>query len=257
MAQNQHMQCIKCLVKTADAKSHVVPNSIRQNMYGDKAGKNTKFEFTYIGRKDLPSQDFPKPNLMCRACDSQFGSGIESGLPKLIMPANVDDPKSWDALKLIPLTHGPYKDYPREMQPELKRNAALIAWKVMHAVDRDGSAPDLSEFLQTPAGQALDHAMLHFINSQDLPRPTISLREPVFWKIEPTTAASLTGKNDELPISWAVIFEPKKPETASIFAVFGLWVVGWQFPQAEITLECALAKWLLHLLEQKKKLTKQ
>ncbi len=168
------------------------------------------------------------------------------------MPADVDDPKGWDELGLITLEQGPFKDYPPAVQPLLKRNAALIAWKVLHAVARDGKTPDLSSFLQTTAGEALDHAMLHFITQQPLPLSAISLKEPVWWKIEPKTAAAITGKDDELPISWVVSYERGKPEAASIFAVFGLWIVGWQLPESTLPLPVALAQWLGYLVEQSK-----
>lgn len=251
MAQNQHINCIKCMAKPADADSHVVPNSIRKRMYGEKKDKSKKFAFSYIGRPELPAQDFPKPKLMCRECDSKFGSDLEKTLPDLLMPADVDNPKSWDELGLIALNHGPFKDYPPEVQPLLKRNAALIAWKVLHAVARDGKTPDLSSFLHSPAGQALDRAMLSFIIQQDLTPPRISLQEPVLWKIEPTTAAAITGKDDELPISWTVSYESGKPEKASIFAVFGLWIVGWQLPESTLPLHAALANWLVYLVNQR------
>lgn len=220
-------------------------------MYGEKTEKNKRFAFSYIGRPELPAQDFPKPKLMCKECDSKFGSDIEKTLPDLLMPADVDNKKSWDELGLIALNHGPFKEYPPEAQPLLKRNAALIAWKVLHAVARDGNA-DLSSFLHTPAGQTLDRAMLHFIIQQALPPATISLKEPVLWKIEPKTAAAITGKDDRLPISWAVNYECGKPETASLFAIFGLWIVGWQFPDSTLPLHPALAQWLMHLVEQRK-----
>lgn len=252
MAKNQHIICIQCLVNPADADSHVVPNSIRKRMYGEKRENGKRFAFSYIGRPELPGQDFPKPKLMCRACDSKFGSDLEKTLPELLMPADVDDPKSWDELGLIDLDHGPFKDYPPAVQPLLKRNAALIAWKVLHAVARDGKTPDLSNFLQTTAGEALDHAMLHFIIQQALPLPTILLKEPVLWKIEPKTAAAITGKNDDLPISWAVNYELGNPEPASISAVFGLWIVGWQLPESTLPLPVALAQWLVYLVEQGK-----
>lgn len=252
MAQDQHNICIKCLVNPADADSHVVPNSIRKRMFGEQRKNGKKFAFFYIGRPKLPDQDFPKPKLMCRTCDSEFGSGLEKNLPELLMPADVDDQNSWNKLGLIDLYNSPFKDYPPAVQPLLQRNAALIAWKVLHAVARDGQTPDLSNFLKTPDGKALDHAMLHFIIQQALPRATISLKAPVLWKIEPKTAAVITGKDDELPISWAVIYESGKPEAASIVAVFGLWIVGWQLPNSALPLHVVLAKWLVYLVEQVK-----
>jgi hypothetical protein len=250
MVQNQHFNCIKCLGKPADADSHVVPNSIRKRIYGEKTEKGKKFSFSYIGRPDLPVQDFPKPNLMCTDCDSKFGSDLEKNLPTILMPADVDNPESWDKLNLINLEHGPFKDYPPQVRPLLKRNAALIAWKVLHAVVRDGNAPDLSHYLGTPAGQALDRAMLNFITEQGGPLPTILFKEPVFWKIEPQTAAAITGKDDALPISWAVIYESGKPENAIILAVFGLWVVAWQLPESTLSLNQSLANWLDDLVNQ-------
>ncbi len=80
MAQNQHIICIQCLVNLADADSHVVPNSIRKRMYGEKRENGKTFAFSYIGRPEPPNQDFPKPKLMCRTCDNKFGSGLEKTL---------------------------------------------------------------------------------------------------------------------------------------------------------------------------------
>ncbi|WP_199153805.1 hypothetical protein [Chromobacterium sp. ASV23] len=246
-----HSNCIKCLTKPADADSHVVPNSIRKRLYGEKKNASKKFSFSYVGRPDLPTQDFPKPKLMCRECDSKFGSDLEKTLPQLLMPADVDSPESWNELGLIPLDHGPFKDYPPKVKPLLKRNAALIAWKVMHAVARDGKAPDLSKFLHSPDGQALDREMLSFITQPDWKPSTISLKEPVLWKIEPKTAAALTREEDELPISWTVNYEPQQPKTAIIFAVFGFWIVGWQLPESTLSLHDQLAHWLLYIAKQK------
>lgn len=249
MTQNQQMICIRCLVKPADADSHVVPNSVRKRMFGENGKNGKKFDFSYIGRPELRGQDFPKPKLMCRECDNNFGSDLEKTLPEHLMPSDVDDRESWDTMGLINLDHGPFKDYPLKSQPLLRRNAALIAWKVMHAVARDGQAPDLSNFLQTEAGKALDRAMLHFIIQQASPPATISLDEPVLWKIEPKAAAAITGKDDALPISWAVSYQSGEPQAASIFAVFGLWIVGWQLPGATVKLPAALAQWLGKLVE--------
>jgi PIN domain nuclease of toxin-antitoxin system len=92
--------------------------------------------------------------------------------------------------------------------------------------------------------------MLNFITEQGGPLPTILFKEPVFWKIEPQTAAAITGKDDALPISWAVIYESGKPENAIILAVFGLWVVAWQLPESTLSLNQSLANWLDDLVNQ-------
>ena len=244
MPKEKYLNCIKCLVKPADANSHVVPNSIRKRIYGEMTEKGKKFSFIYLNRSDLSNQDFPKPHLMCTDCDNKFGSDLEKDLPAILMPANVNDPKDWDKLNLNKLNHGPFKEYSLEAQPLLKRNAALIAWKVMYAVVRDGKAPELSHYLDTPAGKTLDRAILNFITGQEDPQHTISLREPVFWKIEPQTAAAITGKNDALSISYAVIYEDGKPENAIILAVFGLWVVAWELPESTLSRNEILANWL-------------
>jgi len=237
--------CIRCLVSAADAQSHIVPNSIRLRLYGTLSTPGRQFAFSYIGRPDLPKQDFPKPHLMCITCDNKFGSDVEAKLPALLMPADVDDPAGWEGLGLINLAHGPFKAYPPAAQPLITLNAALIAWKVLHAVARDGRHPELSTFLQTAGGKALDHAMLHFIIQQPPAVPVVRLNAPVFWKIPPETAAALTGKDDELPICWAVQYEQGKPEAASIFALFGFWVVAWQLPGCTWKLSGALSNWLM------------
>lgn len=246
------IMCIRCRNNKATAKSHVIPNSIRKRMFGEEFEQGKKFSFKYIGRKELPTQDFPKPHLMCVPCDNKFGADIERDLPSLLMPVKVDDPNEWEKLGLIQLDHGPFKAYPTRFQPILEKNAALISWKVMHEVAIN-EKPDLLDFLKSPDGQKLDFAMLDFIDKGSLKSSDVQLKNPVFWKIEPKTAAAITGKCDELPVSWRVLYDHGKPETASIFAVFGLWVVGWQLPQSVIPLEVSLALCLQHIMEHREK----
>lgn len=116
---------------------------------------------------------------------------------------------------------------------------------------REGRTPELSSYLKTAEGKALDRAMLDFINNQPLPPLPIPFGEPVFWKMKPQAVAAFTGKNDEFPVAWGVTYERGKPQTASIFALFGLWVVGWQLPAATLPVHFELAQWFEHLLTAK------
>lgn len=73
------MYCIKCEGdENKLAKSNIVQNFRRKRLTGDIDSTGAKkFKFRWIGRKDLPNQDLPKPKLMCEACDSELGEKAE------------------------------------------------------------------------------------------------------------------------------------------------------------------------------------
>ena len=97
------MICIACEKEFEKlAKSHVISNFFRKRMtgfYDDKGSK--KFKFTWVGHRDLPKQDLPKPNLIFATCDSDLGSLVERDIPKLLMLADLERWDEWNKLPIV------------------------------------------------------------------------------------------------------------------------------------------------------------
>lgn len=95
------ISCHKLFTEKKMAQSHIIPNFVRKRLTGEVTSNGNKnYIFKWVNRKDLPSQDLPKPRLMCQSCDNKLGNLVEAKAVSLLLPHDVDDPKSWDNLPI-------------------------------------------------------------------------------------------------------------------------------------------------------------
>ncbi|MDQ0083352.1 hypothetical protein J2W35_003716 [Variovorax boronicumulans] len=247
--------CVKCKFKPADMKSHVVPKSIRNRLFGEHRSKGTRFAFEYAGRKDLPKQDFPKPELMCASCDNGLGGMLEKDIPKLLMPKDLGSWEQWVRLGLKPASLGVYHlfDYRGSAAfTQIERVAALTAWRAMHAMARDGSAI-LDGLLTSPAGMDLDRAMIAYIEN-GTPLGGVALSKPSLWWLSAQQIIDVTGEDDRLPISWGALGTLGTPGDVTLAVLFGFWLVTWNLPGAASPTDQLVYHWFNQMKEEHRQL---
>jgi hypothetical protein len=243
--------CVKCKFKPADMKSHVVPKSIRNRLFGEHRSKGTRFAFEYAGRKDLPKQDFPKPELMCASCDNGLGGMLEKDIPKLLMPKDLGSWEQWVRLGLKPASLGVYHlfDYRGSAAfTQIERVAALTAWRAMHAMARDGSAI-LDGLLTSSAGMDLDRAMIAYIEN-GTPLGGVALSKPSLWWLSAQQIIDVTGEDDRLPISWGALGTLGTPGDVTLAVLFGFWLVTWNLPGAASPTDQLVYHWFNQMKEE-------
>jgi len=226
------MICIACGDDFEElAKSHVISNFIRKRITGlvdEKGGK--KFRFTWVNRIDLPNQDLPKPNLMCKECDSELGSKVERKITNLLMPSDVDKWHEWEKLPIkstpifevfdTPLMVGLYS-YPIEQQGLLDRFSMSTAWRALHDMSREGRNLS-SQFLRSERGQLFDRlAKEHIFDG----KPRGELRLASLYFLGPRSAAIISGQEDEVPFAWAELGD--EDEILGVGVILGFWVILW------------------------------
>ncbi|MFD2642660.1 hypothetical protein [Pseudomonas japonica] len=213
------------------ADSHVIPNFIRKRLTGEVSESGQKkFQFRWVGRKDLPKQDLPKPNLMCIECDSLLGSNIERHVPSLLMPSNVDEMSSWRTLPITPVEiHGVFEtefylgryDYDEPKSRVLEKFVISVAWRALHALKLDGEKY-ASEFLSSPHGSSINKQvcehLFHGVDSDFVHTPFL-----YYWP--PKSASLVSTKNDEMPFAWASLHDDG--EFLGVAVIFAYWVVVW------------------------------
>jgi len=227
------MQCIACGMDNIQlAKSHVIPNFIRKKLTGEETScGNKKFQFNWVERPELPKQDLPKPFLMCKKCDNNFGAVIEREASKLLMPEDTDNWDDWEKLPIFPkelylifdtpLKVGVY-DYSLEREQEfLNKFAMLTAWRALHFMARE-KTPLSVKFLELGRGVQMDLAVRDYLISTESAPHSLPAAELYF--LGPKTAAMTTGRDDEMPFAWAELGDE---ELLGIGVTFAFWVILW------------------------------
>lgn len=226
------MICIACEGNfEALAKSHVISNFFRKRITGwvDEKGAK-KFRFTWVDRKDLPNQDLPKPNLMCVKCDSKLGSIVESNIPQLLMPSDIDNWGEWEKLPITQMAIDNVFDgflwvgvynYPNEQQNILERFSLSTAWRALHDMSREGRTLS-SEFLKSKRGQLFDKLAKGYI-FENKSRGEVRLASLYF--LGPNSAKIISGQESEMPFAWAELGEGSEFLGVGVF--LGLWVILW------------------------------
>ncbi|TDM54404.1 hypothetical protein [Aliivibrio fischeri] len=226
------MICIACEEEHEKlAKSHVISNLFRKRMTGfqDHNGSR-KFEFKWVGRKDLPKQDLPKPNLMCTKCDSNLGSLVERYVSNLMMPKDIEDWQEWKKLPIKPtpldevfdttLWVGTY-DYPEKNKTILDRFALSTAWRALHDMEKEGRALS-TNFLNSERGVKVNKLARDYIfkgvKAEDL-------RDASLYFMGPNSAKIMSGQETEMPFAWAELGEDN--ELLGIGVILGYWIILW------------------------------
>ncbi|MCL4745775.1 MAG: hypothetical protein KJZ83_10190 [Burkholderiaceae bacterium] len=231
------MPCIYCGTIENMARSHVISKFIRNGITGiaDNSGKN-KYKFTWIGRKDLPNQDLPKPSLLCQYHDSKFGEMIESPAARILLPSNTqfhklnEVPKGWvkkvlsiNSESLRSITVAEYHTSDFSADDAIRKFAVLTAWRALHAMNMEKN-PAVVAFLQSPAGQQVQQDTKNFL---DLEKSTFNHTYPYFGSIYltgPLHASFITRSEDEVPFAWAYL---EGHGQVGIVVLLGFWVVIW------------------------------
>jgi hypothetical protein len=226
------VSCIACNKnKVKLVQSHIISNFFRKRLTGevDPAGKK-KYKFSWVNQRDYPRQDLPKPKLMCEKCDSKLGSIIESHVPKLIMPQNINDIKGWRNLPIKfealyelfkdPFWLGVYK-YSEPERTILERFSLSVAWRALHSMAKDEKKLSLS-FLKSNRGQKLNKAAKSYIFDNEIKS---NVYPASLYYLGKNSAKFLSGKDDEMPFAWAELGEPN--EILGIGVILGYWVILW------------------------------
>ncbi len=216
------------------ADSHVIPKSIRKRLTGLKTSSgNTQYKFRWFDRPDLPSQDLPKPNLLCERHDNLFGSKIEGFAAQALMPAKHDFsqshhlPPNWKIISL-PLDEGEvrvgsYNAPDAKFDDAVRKFAVLTAWRALHALRLDGEKP-VVDFLRSVEGEQLNASTIRFLN---LDTDHIDLLFENFAEIYftgPDFAIDLTGSDEDMPFAYAYL---ERNNQIAIGVMMGFWVIVW------------------------------
>lgn len=226
------MICIACGRKQQNlVNSHVIPNFVRKRLTGEtKADGSKKFSFRWVGRKDLPKQDLPKPRLMCKSCDNNLGAKVEDGVAELLMPDNVEVFDEWNNLPILaheisyvfdgPLTLGVY-DYPPSKQVMIEKFSLSVAWRALHALAKDGEKYSLA-FLSSERGVKIDQSVRHHLFSGAALQKSYDA-SIYYWP--PGTVNFITNNSGDIPFAWAELGDDG--EFLGVTVMFAYWVIVW------------------------------
>ena len=228
------MECICCITGTPIVDSHIISNFIRKAITGIETPNGKKFQFSYVGRRDLPKQDLPKPKLLCEYCDNNFGSTIEKPAASVLIPGgNLASISVWNELPLHyvnileiegrPLTAAQYK-----IESDLKECAVfkfqvLTAWRALHAMNANGDR-DAVEFLASDEGKRLQKTTTRFLTKSDHKNYLHFPYYSQLYLFGPRSAACISGADDEVPFAWTFI---RSGEQIGVAVILGYWVILW------------------------------
>ena len=226
------MTCIACKQHDKElANSHVIPNFIKKRLTGDTTNKrNTKYKFQWINQPELPKQDLPKPQLMCKSCDNKLGSIVEGKVPLLLMPQLMDSLEEWEKLPIeIKALNNIFEDsfyvgvynYPELEMELLKRFSISIAWRALHAMSKEGRRLS-GAFLNSKRGLEINNKTIDYIFN-NISRGTVPLAS--LYYLGPNTARNISGYDDQMPFAWAELGEGD--EILGVGVLFGYWIVLW------------------------------
>jgi hypothetical protein len=226
------MICIACGKEQQNlVNSHVVSNFIRKRLMGEtKSDGSRKFSFRWVGRKDLPKQDLPKPRLMCKTCDNNLGKEVEDGIAELLMPDDVEAFDAWGDLPIRaheihgvfddPLTLGVY-DYPLSTQFMIEKFALSVAWRALHALAKDGEQHSCA-LLNSTRGANIDESVRHHLFSGACLQNTY---DAFIYYWSPSTVNFITNNSGDMPFAWAELGD--EGEFLGVTVMFAYWVIVW------------------------------
>lgn len=258
------MLCIACgSAEKKLANSHVISRFIRMRLTGvlGEGGART-FSFKWIGRRDLPKQDLPKPKLMCIECDNRLGSLIEEKVIDLIMPKKLNSQSDWNTLPINaesisglfdePLYLGVY-DHTLSQQFIVEKYALSVAWRALHAMAKDGR--EMSQrLLSSDRGKDINKAVVDYIFSDSM---RLETHEAYFYYWPAETVRFISTKDDEIPFAWTEI--GYKEELLGVSVIFGFWIIVWplfklganQYEEKLAKLrEISFVNWVGHVRQQ-------
>lgn len=231
---NEAMKCICCPMEGPIVDSHVISNFIRKAITGIDTPNGRKFQFRYVGRRDLPKQDLPKPKLLCENCDNKFGATIEGPAASVLIPkGDLASIAVWERLPLKyvtileiegqPLIAAQYRAEDDRSECALDKFTVLTAWRALHAMNANGDA-DAVDFLASDEGNRLQELTINFLNSSD---HTNYLHFPYYSQLYffgPKSAAIISGADDEVPFAWTFV---RSGAQVGIAVLLGYWVILW------------------------------
>ena len=203
---------------------------------GEPTTGTVKFRFTWIGRNDLPTQDLPKPQLMCAQCDNTVGDRIEGPTAKILIPKNhKKSPEAWNRLDLDyfdlkeslgkRFVVGVYKCGPDSLQ-HLHLFSLLTAWRAYHAMRTDGN-PNVLKCAGTSSASDFDDYVRCIVNiaiGREAQTRGFGYQSNIYF-LGPNYAAMLTGRDDEVPFAWAFLGSQSATQTPGVAILLGYWVV--------------------------------
>lgn len=232
------MTCIYCGKSNVTmAKSHVISNFIRKRITGiEDANGIKKFHFRWIDRPDLPHQDLPKPYLLCKKHDTEFGIVIEGPASQALIPENnnfatsIEVPRRWVVRDVsfnlgerVAFSIAEHKAENFESDDAMRRFAVLTAWRALHDMKLDGNS-DVVEFLASPEGKILDKETVKFLNLETTEADFSYQYFAEIYLVGPVYAAQTTASVDDLPFAYAYLNQDSQ---SCIAVLLGLWVIIW------------------------------
>lgn len=230
------MNCIYCEEDKPLVESHVISNFIRMKLTGIVGQNSTKkFRFRMLGHKIYLTQDLPKPQLLCKECDNGFGTHIERMASRVMLPnGDISSPQAWNTLPLnmrslpfeiagLPLIVGSYQLRDFEDDCALQKFAVLTAWRALHAMARDGNE-EVREFLESDGGRRVNSTTIQFLKQANSNDYFIYPYLPTLHFLGPTSAANISGVDDEVPFAWAFL---KSDKQNCMAVMLGYWVIIW------------------------------
>lgn len=228
------IECISCqkmFTELEMAHSHIIPNFVRKRLTGELTSNgNKKYRFKWVNRRDLPLQDLPKPRLMCQSCDHKLGHLVEEKAVSLLLPHDVDDPKSWDILpiKNTSIDHinsesiavRKYR-YPNAETETLSKLSLSIAWRALHSMARENMMLS-NRFINSERGKLIDKRVREYIFNNEMLSDVLP---PYLYYLGPNFSIYLSNKNNEMPFAWAELGE--NDCVLGVGVVFGYWLVLW------------------------------
>lgn len=242
------MTCIACnSTQEKLVESHVISKFIRNRLtsYLDSKGEK-RYRFTWVNREGLPTQDLPKPYLMCKSCDNKLGSDVEEKVPVLLIPNHINKFTEWEKLPIeakaidgvFPTTLwlGEYR-YQESESNILNRFSISIAWRALHEMSKTGGLCS-RRFLESERGQKLNNLARNFIfrNSSRGILPLAFL-----YYMGPNTPKLITGSDIDIPFAWTELGSSN--EFLGVSVIMGHWIILW--PLFELHIDTYFEKMVL------------
>jgi hypothetical protein len=228
------MKCICCGSMGNLVDSHVVSNFIRLALTGIDTGKAKKFSFKYLGNPKMPSQNLPKPKLMCGQCDNLFGAKIERPAATTLIPkGDLSLPEVWENMRMRAENLEPVLGYPFWVKKHedgtvntdyvVRKFSVLTAWRVLHDMTLAGH-PEPREFMASPLGLRLQTDAVDFLKNGD---DTNDLLFPYYsecYFLGPSSATVMSGADDEMPFCWTFL---NGSDQRGVAVLMGYWMIVW------------------------------
>lgn len=228
------MKCICCNEEKNLANSHVISNFIRKKIAGEKTENGIKYKFSYVDRPDLPSQDLPKPKLLCMDWDNKFGESIEGPASSILIPkGDPGNPLIWETLPIRqvevtniggqPLYAGHYYIEDDTEDCALSKFTVLTAWRALHAMNAEGDL-EAVQFLDSEEGKKLNCETIQFLKEANSTNYSFFPYHAKLYWLGPRSATVISGANDEIPFAWTIVTSTNQ---VGVAVMLGYWVILW------------------------------